>query len=207
MRSFVFMLVILLIAVLLKGKSSPPQVQMLRPQDQRPFPLSGPEVAALRRGQRTPVVLSPEVQTKPSSHVAFHTTPLEGLPPRMKYVPGIRGINRSSYHPRLGPIVGQRETVVFVRDPQHQLTYASNVVYDERTHSLMELSAVLRVRNTDARLREELAAYLDEFYYQAELKLLYVKSSHEHVLELLKELKEKGLDVSFEVIRGYHRRR
>ncbi len=107
---------------------------------------------------------------------------------------------QKDYRPEMGEILKESDGMVYFRAPQdHRYT---PVAISRRTGALFPVSQVLHVRGATPSVRESLLRQgYTQYYYQAPLKLLSVKSKSGQVLSAYNELAQKGLKVELEVLK------
>lgn len=70
------------------------------------------------------------------------------------------------------------------------------------------MSSVLKLGNIEESLRQDLISKgLTEYYYQPDLKVMFIQSSHEKLLPLYDDLTSENLEVELEVIMGFNQPR
>jgi hypothetical protein len=104
------------------------------------------------------------------------------------------------YRPEFGEILKESDGMVYFRtNYEHRHT---PVAISRRTGSLFPVSQVLHLRGVTAVIRDSLLGQgYTQYYYQAPLKFLSIKSKNGHVLSAYNDLTQKGYKVELEVLR------
>lgn len=127
---------------------------------------------------------------------------LKGLPRGYHFLPNVRAIKESDYKPALGKEMLRKNHLVFFRSTQ-----AANmrVVYDLRRDSLQPLAPTLKLRNVSEEEREKnIREGRNEYSYHADLKLQFIQSSHENLMDDYQEYTSSGITPELEVISAVH---
>lgn len=145
-------------------------------------------------------LLSPENYEKEES------VEVKGLPRGMRLLSHIKAVASENYQLTLGPAVMMKDGLTYFR---HTSSSASkemtNVVYDHRKNTFHPVSATIKLTNVDQANRQKIVdGRFAEHHYNEELKLLYLQSNHQELLQDYKDLYEEGLEVGFEVIQGVY---
>lgn len=117
-------------------------------------------------------------------------------------------VKREEYSEGMGELIEERAGLLIIRSGQRPLVSAANVAVDESGKRFYPISAVVKIENINEERRQELLALgLSEHFYQPDLKVMFVQSSHDEVLDLGESLKASKLEASLEIIRAFHRTR
>ncbi len=112
----------------------------------------------------------------------------------------VAAIPRKDYRPELGEILKESDGMVYFRtQAEHRYT---PVAISRRTGALFPVSQVLHVRGVTPVVRDSLLGQgYTQYYYQAPLKFLSIKSKDGHLISAYKDLVQKGYKVELEVLR------
>jgi hypothetical protein len=127
---------------------------------------------------------------------------VKGLSRGYRFLPNVRAIKENEYTPSLGKEMLRNNHLVYFRSsgPAH-----IRVVYDQRRDTLRPLAATLKLKNVSEEIRQNnLRAGWNEYSYQANLKLQYLQSSHENLMDDYQELTSSGATPELEVITATH---
>ncbi len=112
----------------------------------------------------------------------------------------VAAIANKDYRPEFGEILKESEGMVYFRT--HHEHRHTPVAISRRTGALFPVSQVLHVRGVTPVIRHSLLSQgYTQYYYQAPLKFLSIKSKDGNVLSAYTELAQKGLKVELEVLR------
>lgn len=129
------------------------------------------------------------------------------LPRGLKLINNIYVVESKVFDSNLGEIVKIQNGMTFFRTEQRPPQVA-NVAYDENKGRYYPVSSVLKLANIEESQRQDLISKgLTEYYYQPELKVMFVQSTHEKLLPLYDDLIADHHEVELEVIRGFNQPR
>lgn len=132
------------------------------------------------------------------------TRNVPGLPRGMKFAPNVKAIPEDQYLE--GKILLKKNGFIFYREKSSGEAKA-NVVYDKRLNTFHPLTATIKLTGINEEKRNEILKAWDEYHYNAELGVQYVKSSHETLFDDYEELKKSGAKVSLEIIQAIYQSR
>lgn len=125
----------------------------------------------------------------------------------LKFIKSVYVVESKNFDPNMGEIVKIQNGMTFFRSEQRPPEVA-NVAYSEIKGKYYPVSSVLKLANIDETSRQDLIAKgLAEYYYQPELKVMFVQSSHEKLLSLYDNLTSESIEVEMEVITGFNQPR
>ncbi len=125
----------------------------------------------------------------------------------LRFIKNVYVVLSKNFDPNMGEIVKIQNGMTFFRSEQRPPEVA-NVAYSEIKGRYYPVSPVLKLANIDETSRQDLIAKgLAEYYYQPELKLMFVQSSHEKLLSLYDNLASESIEVEMEVITGFNQPR
>jgi hypothetical protein len=182
-------------------------------QDKKPFDQEAVDISRIpaavkhpKRGKKIGLV-APE--NKPVERKS-HSWPAEStreLPRGLKLIQDLYGVATEEYDPRFGDIIKVQDGMTYFLSEQRPVNVA-NVAYDPNKDKYYPVSAVIKLENVNEALREDLLDLgLEEHYYQAALKIMFIQSSHEKVISLYEDLLAKKIKANLEVIKGFNRPR
>lgn len=193
--------------------SSPHQTQVKTPLQKHTSSSRPKDVATTRAPGSQQVITQPPQKTDFDFYKKPMRTSYKGLdlgpalPFGHKLARTIFAVKAAEFTAELGTPIESKNGLIFF-STQDRPQNAINVALDEKNQKLFPISSVLKIKNIDEATRSELlASGLSEHYYHEGLKIMYVKSTHEELLQLQKELQKLQLDVQFEVVRATHQPR
>lgn len=129
------------------------------------------------------------------------------LPRGLTLINNIYVIKSKDFDPNSGEIVKIQNGMTFFRAEQRP-PHVANVAYDKNKGRYYPVSSVLKLGNIEESLRQDLISKgLTEYYYQPDLKVMFIQSSHEKLLPLYDDLTSENLEVELEVIMGFNQPR
>lgn len=127
---------------------------------------------------------------------------LEGLPRGMSYLPSVRALTKSEYQPKDGKIILQKNGLIYFFSNQGQ---GRSVVYDQRRDTLHPITETIKLSKIDLKQRQKnIYDGWNEFSYNSELKIQYLQSSADQLINHYQDLKESGFHPSLEVVTQVH---
>lgn len=127
---------------------------------------------------------------------------LEGLPRGMSFLPFVRAIAEAEYRPKDGKIILQKNGLIYFSSNQ---TQGKAVVYDHRRDTLHPLTETIKLSQVDHKQRQKnINDGWNEFSYNSELKIQYLQSSSDNLMNHYQDLKESGFHPSLEVVTQVH---
>jgi hypothetical protein len=149
---------------------------------------------------RAPAPTAPDLSLEES-------TQLEGLPRGHRLLTKVRALPEASYQAEVGMELLRKDGLVFFRH-EGPLPEAAHVVYDRGQDTVHPVSSVIRVEEVNEARRQELTARFREYHYNRELRILYLQSSHEDLLQEFAEVRASDAGkASLEVIQGRYETR
>jgi hypothetical protein len=191
-----------------KRKVAAIQTQNKKPYDQEAVDISRIPAAVNhpKRGKKIGLVAPKNGPVRRQSY-PWPTESIRELQRGLKLIQDLYGVASEDYDPRYGNIFKVQDDMTYFLSAQRPVNVA-NVAYDQNKDKYYPISAVIKLENVDDALREDLLDMgLEEHYYQASLKIMFIQSSHEKVIALYEELLSKKIKANLEVIKGFNRPR
>lgn len=174
------------------------------PQQTKPLPLS-PSMASESREpareeqDRAPVDLKLEKKPNRNQHREWES--VVEIDQGMKILKDVFAVKTENYSPSMGESVAENGNFTMVNAGARP-EGASPVAYDQANGRYYAVSSIVKVLGVSSEMRNDLlAGGFSEYYYAANINVLYVESSPEKVVDLYSDLKKQNLSAELEIIR------
>jgi hypothetical protein len=164
--------------------------------------MAAPKFQAPSREDRKPAVV-PVVETPADIH-REKLRELAGLPRGMKLAPYVHAIPAESYQQEMGAKLMEKNGFVFFHSEN---SVEANVVYDRRLDTFHPLTSTIKLTGVDERDRREILKKWNEYYYNEQLEVQFVQSTHEDLFRDYQELKKAGAQPQFEIVQAVYQTR
>ncbi|MFL5785716.1 MAG: hypothetical protein ACJ76H_13955 [Bacteriovoracaceae bacterium] len=129
---------------------------------------------------------------------------LPGLPRGMKFAPFVHAVAAENYHNEMGVKLMEKNGFVFFHSEN---SGEANVVYDKRLDTFHPLTSTIKLTGVDGNDRQEILKKWNEYYYNEQLEVQFVQSTHEDLFKDYQELKKAGAKPQFEIVQAVYQTR